>query len=39
MDFLGSSVVLVPALTGMALTLHDKGADALDNGVSAFCEE
>ncbi len=37
MDFLESSVVLVPALTGMALTLYDGNQDTLKQFESQFC--
>ena len=37
MDFLESSSVLVPALTGMALTVCDGGADALSQFEEQNC--
>ena len=37
MDFLESSVVLVPALTGMALTLYNGNQGTLKQFESQFC--
>ena len=37
MNFLESSAILVPALTGMALTLYDGNADALSQFEDQYC--
>lgn len=37
MDFLESSAVLVPALTGMALTLYDGAAETLEQFETKYC--
>lgn len=37
MDFLESAAVLVPALTGMSITIYDHDTDILDQFESRFC--